>query len=237
MKRPSPATEFDAHAARYEQELAQGLDATGESKEYFADGRMRWLATRLRTLGVRVPGTVLDFGCGLGTSTPLFFAHLAARHVVGVDVSEALLERARATYTGDPRVRFVTIAAHDAPGTADLAFVNGVFHHIPPIERAAALEYIRRTLRPGGWFAFWENNPWNPGTRYVMSRIPFDRNAVTIAPPVAHTLLRAAGFEVVETTYRFWFPRALRALRPLEAALTRIPLGGQYLVLSRTARR
>lgn len=237
MKRPSPPTEFDAHAARYEQELARGLDATGESREYFAEGRMRWLAARLRTLGVRVPGTVLDFGCGLGTSTPLFFEHLAARHVVGVDVSERLLERARATHAGDPRVRFATIAAHDAPASADLAFVNGVFHHIPPAERAAALDYVRRTLRPGGWFAFWENNPWNPGTRYVMSRIPFDRHAVVVTPPEAHRMLRGAGFEVVDTTFRFWFPRALRALRPLEAALTRVPLGGQYLVLARTARR
>ena len=236
MKRPSPAAEFDAHAARYEQELAQGLDATGEGKEYFADGRMRWLATRLRRRGVRVRGTVLDFGCGLGSSTPLFFDHLAARHVVGVDVSEGLLERARATYAGDPRVRFATIEAHDAPASADLAFVNGVFHHIPVVERGGALAYVRRTLRPGGWFAFWENNPWNPGTRYVMSQIPFDRHAITIAPPDARRMLRDAGFEVVETTYRFWFPRALRALRPFESALTRVPFGGQYLVLSRTPR-
>lgn len=236
MKRPSPPAEFDAHAARYEQELARGLDATGEGREYFAEGRMRWLAARLRRRGVRVPGTVLDFGCGLGSSTPLFFHHLAARHVVGVDVSEGLLERARATYAADPRVRFVTIEAHDAPASADLAFVNGVFHHIPIAERARALAYVRRALRPGGWFAFWENNPWNPGTRYVMSRIPFDRHAITIAPPDARRMLRAAGFEIVETTYRFWFPRALQALRPLESALTRVPFGGQYLVLSRTPR-
>jgi hypothetical protein len=27
---------------------------------------------------------------------------------------------------------------------------------------AAAVDYVYRSLRPGGLFAFWENNPWNP---------------------------------------------------------------------------
>jgi hypothetical protein len=26
-------------------------------------------------------------------------------------------------------------------------------------------------MRPGGVVALWENNPWNPATRYVMGRI------------------------------------------------------------------
>ena len=176
---------------------------------------------------------MLDFGCGLGNSTPLFLDVLGARQVVGVDVSEGLLDRAREAFAAEPRARFATIDAHDAPASADLAFVNGVFHHIPPADRAGALRYVRRTLRPGGLFAFWENNPWNPGTRYIMSRVSFDANAITITPPEARGLLRAAGFEVVETDFLFIFPRALRLLRPLERLVASLPLGGQYLVLCR----
>ncbi len=82
-------------------------------------------------------------------------------------------------------------------------------------------------------FAFWENNPWNPGTRYIMSRVSFDANAITITPPEARRLLRAAGFAIVRTDTLFWFPRALRMLRPLEPLLSALPLGGQYLVLCR----
>jgi SAM-dependent methyltransferase len=225
--------EFDAYAARYDQELAEGLGLTGEGKEYYARGRMVWLAKRLRELGVANPATVLDFGCGLGNGTPLFFEHLHASHVVGVDVSDGLLDLARAEYATDPRVRFYQIAKHEAPGSADLAFVNGVFHHIPVADRAASLSYVRRTLKPGALFAFWENNPWNPGTRYIMSRVSFDANAITITPPEARALLRAAGFTIVRTDYLFYFPRALGALRPLEALLSSLPLGGQYLVLCR----
>jgi len=116
---------------------------------------------------------------------------------------------------------------------ADMAFSNGVFHHIQPPERRDALDYISRSLRPGGLFVFWENNPWNPGTRFVMSRIPFDRDAITISPPNARRLLRGAGFEILRTDHLFFFPRALRWLRPLERGLTAVPLGAQYLVLAR----
>jgi SAM-dependent methyltransferase len=227
------APEFDAYAARYDEALAAGLSVTGEDKDYYARGRMKWLAGRLRALGTAAPGTVLDFGCGLGGSTPLFLEMLGAKQVVGVDVSEGLLDRAREAFASEPRARFHAIASHEAPGSADLAFVNGVFHHIPVADRAEALRYVRRTLRPGGLFAFWENNPWNPGTRYIMSRVSFDENAITITPPEARGLLRAAGFEVVETDFLFIFPRALRWLRPLERLVARLPLGGQYLVLCR----
>lgn len=227
------APEFDAYAARYDEALAAGLSITGEDKDYYATGRMRWVASRLRALGVPAPQTVLDFGCGLGNATPLFIDELGAGSVVGVDVSEGLLDRAREAFAGEPRARFAAIDAFDAPASADLAFVNGVFHHIPVADRPGALQYVRRTLKPGGLFAFWENNPWNPGTRYIMSRVSFDEHAITITPPEARGLLRDAGFEIVETDFLFIFPRALRALRPLERVLARLPLGGQYLVLCR----
>jgi hypothetical protein len=88
-------------------------------------------------------------------------------------------------------------------------------------------------LRPGAIFAFWENNPWNPGTRYVMRRVPFDRDAVTLSPPEARRWLRSAGFEILRTDFLFIFPRPLRWLRRLEPILSRAPLGGQYQVLCR----
>jgi hypothetical protein len=87
-------------------------------------------------------------------------------------------------------------------------------------------------LKPGGWFCFWENNPWNPGTRIVMSRIPFDRDAVTLSAPQASRLLRAAGFTVVTTDFLFIFPNFLRHCRPVEPWLCRLPLGAIPRALS-----
>ena len=66
-----------------------------------------------------------------------------------------------------------------------------------------------------------------------MSRIPFDRDAITISSREAQRLLRSAGLDVVRTDFQFLFPRALKALRRLEPAAARLPLGAQYQVLAR----
>jgi SAM-dependent methyltransferase len=112
-------------------------------------------------------------------------------------------------------------------------YCNGVFHHIPVYERADAIRYIAKCLRPGGIFGLWENNPWNPGTQYVMHKCEFDHDAVKISPPKAARLLRVEGFEVLRTDFHFFFPRALKMMRPIESLLTKVPFGGQYQILAR----
>jgi SAM-dependent methyltransferase len=112
-----------------------------------------------------------------------------------------------------------------------LAFCNGVFHHIPLDERPQVVRYIADCLRPGGLFALWENNPWNPGTRYIMSRVPFDRDAVTLTAREARALVEAIGLRVVRTDYCFVFPRVLSALRRFEHYMMPLPIGAQYQVL------
>ena len=118
----------------------------------------------------------------------------------------------------------------------DLAYCNGVFHHIPPAQRAEALALVNRALRVGGSFSFWENSPWSLATRYVMSRCAFDRDAIMLTPPEARCLLRDGGFEILRTDFRFIFPRALRALRKIEDFVHRLPLGTQYQILCRKIR-
>jgi SAM-dependent methyltransferase len=222
---------FDGCADRYEEELARGLSVTGESMAYYARERLDWVRRFVERDGVDVK-RVLDFGCGVGHATPYIFDRLGATEVTGVDVSARSLERAREQY-GSDQAHF--LAPDQASGAFDLAFTNGVFHHIPPAQRAAAVRFVYAALKPGGIFAFWENNPWNPGTRYIMSRVSFDKDAITLTPPEARAMLRAGGFEVRRTHSRFYFPRILSGLRNLEPLLSRIPLGGQYLVWCRRA--
>jgi SAM-dependent methyltransferase len=224
------ASEFDAVAARYEEELQVGLITTGESAEYYARKRIERLAQRLAELSATAE-SVLDFGCGTGSSVPHLLRLAGCRRVHGVDISEGSLAIARKTF-GAVNVTFgrpERLAAEHY----DLAFCNGVFHHIPPTERANAAASVWRALRPGGCFALWENNPWNPGTRYVMSKVSFDRDAITLTPPETRRLLESVGFEVTRTDHLFLFPAALRFLRWLEPLILALPLGGQYLVLGR----
>jgi SAM-dependent methyltransferase len=222
--------EFDAYAARYESALQEGLRVSGEDSAYFARGRIECIRDRLAELGAPAR-TVVDFGCGTGSATPLLLDILGAERVIGTDVSHRLLDRAR-TQHGSGLAEFCS-TEQALEGWADVVHCNGVFHHIPPHERPSSLEWVRRALRPGGLFAFWENNPWNPGTRLVMRRIEFDRDAVMLTPHAAREMLTADGFEILRTQSLFYFPRTLRALRRYEPRLANVVLGAQYLVLAR----
>jgi SAM-dependent methyltransferase len=225
------SAEFDQFADNYDECLGEALAASGESKEFFAHGRVEWLAKCLREYRYRAT-CVLDYGCGIGDTSGLLQEFLQCDSLVGLDVSERSLERASRHY-GSPNCRFLSFSEYPPDGSVDVVYCNGVFHHIPVPHRKGSVEYIYRCLRPGGLFALWENNPWNPGTRYVMYRCKFDQDAVKISPPEAARLLRKGGFEVLRTDYRFFFPHFLKPLRPLERSLARIPLGGQYQVLAR----
>ena len=222
-------SEFDAYSEDYEDALARGVRLSGEDSTFFARGRVAWLARCLSKVGV-TPRTVLDFGCGTGSTTPFLLNLAGSERLVGTDDSRSLLAVAARDYSSK-HARFVAVdelvAAH-----VDLAYCNGVFHHIEPELRPRAVEHVARALRPGGLFAFWENNPWNPGTRMVMSRIPFDRDATMLSAPQARRLLRSSGFEILRTDFAFVFPSPLRAFRPLEPLLAPLPLGAQYMVLA-----
>lgn len=232
MSEPSPNKPlFDSYAKEYDAALMRGVSVSGEGKEYFARGRARWLANRLAQLK-ETPRTILDFGCGTGSATPFLLEIPGIQSLIGTDVSPGSIETARKEH-GSERSRFLTLAEYKPGAQTDLAYCNGVFHHIPPAERDDAMRLIRQALRPGGLFAFWENNPWNPGTRIVMSRIPFDRDAITLSPPEARRLLKRNGFEILRTDFQFIFPKILSWLRPLEKILAPLPFGAQYLVLCR----
>ncbi|HZI87614.1 MAG TPA: hypothetical protein VFD48_12325, partial [Pyrinomonadaceae bacterium] len=100
-------------------------------------------------------------------------------------------------------------------------------------QRDNQVRHIFDSLQSDGFFAFWENNPWNPGTKIVMSRIPFDRDAKTLTPGEARQMLRRGGFEILRTDFLFIFPHFLRWFRPLERYLSRLPFGAQYQILCR----
>ena len=222
---------FDRYAGNYELALSNALAPSGESREYFAEGRVEWLKRCLDSLAPR-PRNVLDFGCGDGFTTPILHRILGAEMCTGVDVSAKSLDVARKHFATE-HIRYEILEDLQAEGQMDLAYCNGVFHHIAPAERADALGLIRDALKPGGLFAFWENNSWNPATRYIISHCPFDKDAILLSPLKARALLKEAGFEILRIDFRFIFPRFLRGLRRLEDLATHLPLGAQYQMLCR----
>ena len=71
----------------------------------------------------------------------------------GIDTVPSALECAREVY-GSDRVRFGLVQEFRASEDFELCYVNGVFHHISPSERVAAIRLIRQALVTGGHLAF-----------------------------------------------------------------------------------
>lgn len=221
---------FDSFSKNYESELNRGISISGESKEYFSLNRVLTTKKNLHHIN-QSPKKILDFGCGIGTSCKPLLDTFNAESVVGIDLSSESILLAN-EYFGNSKITFNLVKDYIPANDKDLVFCSGVFHHIEPEKRTEALSYIRSCMRSGGLLSFWENNPWNPGTRWVMSRIPFDKDAVTLNIFEARTLLKSNGFEILNFNYSFIFPRFLRALRFLEPTFSKFPFGAQYQILA-----
>ena len=85
---------FDRFHADYGESMARGLSLSGEDRHFFARHRIAFLAGCLRELGLS-PRSVMDYGCGTGSATPLFRELLRVDTVLGVDASEKSLATAR----------------------------------------------------------------------------------------------------------------------------------------------
>ena len=98
--------------------------------------------------------TVLDLGCGAGTDL-LIAAQMTgpAGHVIGVDMTQAMLERAAAgaVAMGIENVELHHCLIESLPledQSVDIVISNGVIDLVP--DKDAVLEEIDRVLRPGG---------------------------------------------------------------------------------------
>jgi SAM-dependent methyltransferase len=227
----SNCAQFNAFAKNYNETLSKGLSVTGEGPAFYAENRVMVTNLLLKPGGIPIE-RILDFGCGIGTSIPFLAEAFSPMEIVGVDVSEEMLAEARAR-VDLARVCLQSVEQTLRDGEFNLVYSNGVFHHIRPEQRAKAFQRIFDSLRPAGYFALWENNPLNPGTRFIMAKFPFDRDATAILPRQATKMLETTGFRIETVLSRFFFPRLLAFLRPLEPWLSPSLLGGQYLVLAR----
>ena len=92
---------------------------------------------------------VLDVGCGTGTGMVPYVE--AGCTVVGVDVSEAMLARARERHGATVDLHLTdgdTLPFED--GRFDLVTMSMVLHEIPAAERADVLREMTRVTAPGG---------------------------------------------------------------------------------------
>lgn len=171
-----------------------------------------------------VSGTrALDFGCGTGRSAR-FLKSLAFR-VIGIDISESMLDQARSRDPhGDYRLVAVDSLAGLATGTFDLICAAFTFDNIPTDqEKTSALGELKRLLAPCGrlfvvvsspaiycheWASFSTRDyPANRTARdgdpvhIIMLDVPDRRPVVDVVCSDAHyrVLFEAVGLRVIDT--------------------------------------
>ncbi|WP_189309839.1 class I SAM-dependent methyltransferase [Streptomyces brasiliensis] len=148
----APGIDWDAEAVAFDDEPDHGLRDPEVRAAW--DARLgTWLPDR--------PSDVLDLGCGTGSLSLL--ASERGHHVTGVDLSPAMVERARAKLAGRDAVFLVGDAAAPPVGEQryDVVLVRHVLWTLP--DPARVLRHWWSLLRPGGRLVLVEG-VWGMGT-------------------------------------------------------------------------
>ena len=107
-------------------------------------------------VGLCIPvrnGRVVDLGCGTGNLTVDLHERLQAAETVGVDSSESMLERAKATHGDVPGLSFVAGSIETWLGQdLDLVFANASLQWVD--DHLNLLARMRTALAEGGQLAF-----------------------------------------------------------------------------------
>lgn len=188
---------------------------------------MRDLVTSLgaRFVGAPGAGVVLDLGCSTGISIKEF-AGTAAR-VVGVEISESMLEAARQRFASYSNVEILELdLRREYPDVAgvDLALAIFTLQFIPVEHRRRVVAKTYEALKPGGAFILAEKTIAETNVvqellteRYHefkvaqgYSREEVDRKALALEGSLVaqtadenETMLRRAGFRTVEPVWRW----------------------------------
>jgi len=175
----------------------------------FADERTRPARELLARVPTRAAERVVDLGCGPGNSTALLCEGWPAAHVVGVDNSPEMLERARADL---PQLewRHGDAGSFVADAPLDVLFGNAVLQWLPG--HRELVPRLFGQLRRGGVLALqmphnftqpshrWMRElpgPWQARTAAVRSHSPVESAAFyydLLAP-------EAASVDIWQTTY------------------------------------
>jgi len=224
-------SEFDRYRDSYEEAVDDAIKFGGAEHAFYLEAKARaLLELARRELGDPTGLHALDVGSGPGSLHP-YLTEIDA--LEGVDVSQALVERAAAA---NPDVRYRTYDGRTLPfpdAGFDLAFAVNVFHHVEQPDRANVAAELARVVRPGGIVAVFEHNPLNPLTRLVVARCEFDDGVHLLPTREVRALLEQAGLQPVERRYILFFPWRASFLQRLEARLGAVPLGAQHLTAAR----
>jgi trans-aconitate 2-methyltransferase len=96
----------------------------------FSDHRLRPAIDLLARVPAAAPALVYDLGCGAGNVTALLRRRWPQARVIGIDSSEAMLEKARQSLP-EGEFRQADLATWQPEAAADVIFTNAALHWLP----------------------------------------------------------------------------------------------------------
>jgi ubiquinone/menaquinone biosynthesis C-methylase UbiE len=171
---------YDRVAGKYETRFLDELEGKPRDREL------------LERFALSTGDPVVEIGCGPGQIGA--FVRARGRHVVGVDLSEAMANLARsrldAALTAD--MRSLPFSTGQVGGL--LAFYSII--HLPRLDVGRALVEFHRVLRPGGRILLSAHEGHNEVERdeFLEERVPFIATMFELDELVA--TMTAAGFDV-----------------------------------------
>lgn len=221
---------FDRHAATYRASVDAAVGYSGRDLSFFTEAK----AHQLRAIGAGMARPfgqleVLDVGCGAGALDNLLAGHFG--RLVGVDVSQAMLDAARRL---NPGIDYRVYSGDQLPfddQSFDLVFAVCVVHHVCPVEWDQFVEEMWRVTRHGGKTVIIEHNPLNPLTRRSVAACPFDEDAVLASPKQLARIFETLRARSVTRRYFLFTPFGGARVQAVERRLfSGLPFGAQYVV-------
>lgn len=122
----------------------------------------------------RSEALILDYGCGTGLLTSYLQELFWNAAVIGVD-KESIIVQAREI---NPHVAFQTLdyVKQIKQASCDLIYLANVLHHIPKDQHHSVITDLLKLLKPNGYLAVLELNPWNIGTRIEFKKDPNEKD-------------------------------------------------------------
>lgn len=142
MPAKTVADHFDAWAERYDAEIRRQVPRYDEIH-----------ATLVQLLSLRPPHRVLDLGTGTGTTSLAVLEALPEARVVGLDVSNEMLGRARLrlrSHRKRVQLRQSNIATPELDGLFDAIVSVLAVHHLWADEKRHLFSLLWEHLSPGG---------------------------------------------------------------------------------------
>ncbi len=147
-----------------------------KKKDYFLPLRLKWRAQMVRHLFHLLPGeSILDLGCGDGRWTrEISQANRNTNPICAATFDPSCYDHLKEQNLLD---NIEPLLLDSLPGKLDGRKFDYIvaWHLLPADQYGLVLSFIKKLLKPGGQFLFFEPNPWNPYyiLRRTLSRLLF----------------------------------------------------------------